>query len=265
MKTEALLHMDRTERNPTERPIAAIMDLLDSRYPRADSERACAWLAAFTESKRETNENYKDFWGRFSLCVARREALGVPMEEKVVFNRSIRALRLPGGELAIAFSALETRPDRFSVKALQEITIRMYETHKFGGDSTEVYATTTHPAADSQDVYHTGENEWTDDERYGDNGDWEADHEEGSEIMLDDGSIMLMKPKNRLSPGIHQGFTKPRGEAQSRLLITSQTGRWWDISVAPARGPAPSLEGMSSPLSRAFGPSTPLKRKREDF
>ena len=109
------------------------MDILDSLFGRADSERACSWLAAFAEFKRGTQENYKDFWARFTRRVPKLESLGMPMSDKVVFSRAIHALRLPDGQMPIVLSALETRPGRFSVDGLREIAIRMYETHKPGG------------------------------------------------------------------------------------------------------------------------------------
>ena len=56
VKTEALLYMDQTERQPEERPIATIINMLDARFGRTDSERACSWLTAFTEFKRDERE-----------------------------------------------------------------------------------------------------------------------------------------------------------------------------------------------------------------
>ena len=141
VETEALLYMGPTERSPSGGSIATIMDMMDARFGRTDSERSCAWLSAFAEFKRETQENYKDFWARSTRCVAKLEALGMPLGEKVVFNKVIQALRFPEGQLPIALSALETRPGPYSAAALREITIRMYETHKSGADTTEVYAT----------------------------------------------------------------------------------------------------------------------------
>ena len=61
VKTESLLYMGQTDKNPQIRTINHIMDLVDARYGRTDSERACSRLAAFTEFKRETQGNYKDF------------------------------------------------------------------------------------------------------------------------------------------------------------------------------------------------------------
>ena len=98
VKTEALLYMGHTERDTSTRSIASIMDLVDGRVARTDSQRACAWLSAFTDCKREARGNYKDFWDGFTRCVAKLEAMGMPMGEKVVSNRSIRAIRLPEGE-----------------------------------------------------------------------------------------------------------------------------------------------------------------------
>ena len=139
VKTEALIYMENTEQTPEQRSIGAVIEMLDSRYGKTDSERACAWLSAFTDFKRETQEDYEDFWSRFTRCVAKLEALGMAMGEKVALSRAIHAIRLPDGQLPIALSALETRQNPNSVAALREITIRMYETHKTGTDSTEAY------------------------------------------------------------------------------------------------------------------------------
>ena len=95
VKTDALLYMEPTEKNPETRSVDHIMRLMDQRYGRTDSERACSWLTAFAEFKRETNENYKDFWARFNRCTAKLAALDMPMTQQVIFNRSIQALRLP--------------------------------------------------------------------------------------------------------------------------------------------------------------------------
>ena len=228
IKTEALLYMEQTEQTHDTRSIAVVIDMLDSRYGKTDSERACSWLTAFTEFKRETQENYKDSWARFTRCVAKLEALGMPMNSKVVFNRAIRALRLPDGQLPIVLSALETRPDRFSVEALREIAIRMYETHKPGGDSTEVFATTIDAQNDTVATYHSADGNW-------DENDWEFDEEESgwnheeeiSEIMLEDGPIMLMKPKKptepRNTPGIHEASR--RGAVKNFSNIPNRKGK----------------------------------------
>ena len=150
------------------------MDLLDSRFGRADSERACSWLTAFAEFKRETQENYKDFWERFARCVAKLEALGVPMNDKVVFSRAIHALRLPDGQMPIALSALETSPCRFSAEGLPGITIRMYETHKPGSDSADVYPANTSTRNEPLSTYHAGDCSWDDNDWYGTEDDWES-------------------------------------------------------------------------------------------
>ena len=107
-KAEALMYMESTERSPESRSVDRVIEMLDVRYARTDSERACSWLTAFTEFKRESNENYKDFWARFNRCTAKLTALGMGMTDQVIFNRSIQALRVPGGQLPIILSALET-------------------------------------------------------------------------------------------------------------------------------------------------------------
>ena len=250
VKTEALLYMDQTERQPDERSIATIMNMLDARYGRTDSERACSWLTAFTEFKRESQENYKDFWARFTRCTAKLEALGMPMIDKVVFNRAIHALRLPEGQLPIVLSVLETRPDRFSVAALREVTIRMYETHKPGSDPTEVFTADAQGDNDAQWAYHAADstqdpNDWN---WQWNDGDWNYE-EETSEVLLEDGSIMLMRPKKhtkpRNTPGIHEASR--RGAVKTFSYIPNRKGK--GKSVCLRCGDPSSLEGLPTPIS----------------
>ena len=110
------------------------------------------------------------------------------MSEKIVPNRATRALRLPVGQIPIALSAVETLPGRLSVTGLREIAIRMYETHKLAGDSTEVYNAASNLPADSQSTFHAdwefgGELDW----------DWEDHGYDASRdrvvsgIILEDG------------------------------------------------------------------------------
>ena len=155
VQAESLLHMEQTERNPSGMSIAEVMDMIDARLGRTDSVRDCSWLTAFAEFKREAHDNNKDLWARFTRCVDKLNPLGKPMNDKVVSSRAIRALRLPGCQLPIAISALKTRSGRFSAPALREITIRMYETHKPGADSTGVFAGNWAHSPDSQNAYHS--------------------------------------------------------------------------------------------------------------
>ena len=108
---------------------------------------------------------------------------------------------------------METRPYRFSVKALQGVIALMYETRKTGCDSSDVFNTTaptnTPELNESQGVYHTGENDWAENDWYGDCDEWEANFgEEVSEVVLEDGAIMLVESKKptkpRKTPGIHE-------------------------------------------------------------
>ena len=269
VKTESLLYMEQTEKNPQTRTINHIMDLVDTRYGRTDSERACSWLTAFTEFKRETHENYKDFWARFTRCVTKLDALGMPMNDKIVFNRAIHALRLPEGQLPIVLSALETRPDRFSVTGLREITIRMYETHKMGGDSSEVYNTATQPPADSQQTFHA---EWG----YGGENDWSWEEEESdlihdpeaTEIILEDGSIMLMKPKKpnkpRNTPGSNESAR--RGAVKTFSHIPNRKGKGNAKSVCLRCGdPSHHWKDCPHPIREKLDPRFPTKGKGKTF
>ena len=217
-KTEALTYMESTERCPEGRTVNQIMELMDARYARTDSERACSWLNAFTEFKRESNENYKDFWARFNRCTAKLAALGMAMTDQVIFNRAIQALRVPEGQLPIILSALETRPDRFSIDSLKDITIRMYETHRPKIDSTEVFVT-DHGQDTVQSSYIDSN---VADELESDDG-WN----ESMAVTMDDGSVFLMKPKKptkaRNAPGIHESAR--RGAVNTFRSIPNQKGK----------------------------------------
>ena len=200
-KTEALLYMESTEKQPESRSVDAVMKMMDLRYGRTDSERACSWLTAFTEFKRESNENYKDFWTRFNRCTAKLTALDMPMTQQVIFNRAIQALRLPDGQLPIILSALETRPDRFSVDSLREITIRMYETHRPKIDTAEVFVADSNPALienHPENVNHDRCEEQDDNDSWGDS----------MSVTLESGAVFLMMPKKpnkpRNAPGMNE-------------------------------------------------------------
>ena len=149
LKTDALLYMESAEKEPEARSVDHIMRLMGTRYGRTDSERVCVWLTSFTEFERERNENYKDFRARFSRCSSKLAALDMPMTQQVIFNQEIQALRLPEVQLPIALSSLESKPGRFSVDTLLEMTTHMYETHRPKIDTDEVFAAeTTHRSGD---------------------------------------------------------------------------------------------------------------------
>ena len=217
-KTEALTYMESTEQCPEKRTVNQIMEMMDARYARTDSERACSWLNAFTEFKRESSENYKDFWARFNRCTAKLAALGMAMTDQVVFNRAIQALRVPEGQLPIILSALETRPDRFSIDSLKDITIRMYETHRPKIDSTEVFA-----AGHGQNPMQSTHSDQTTVDELESEEDWD----DSMAVTMEDGSVFLMKPKkatkSRNAPGIHEAAK--RGAVNTFRNVPNQKGK----------------------------------------
>ena len=228
VKTDALIYMEQTERDPAGRSIVATMDILDARLGRANSERASSWLAAFAEFKRESHGNYKDFWARFTRCVAKLDALSMQMNEKVVFNRATRALRLPDGQLPVALSALETRPCRFSGSALREIAIRMCETHRPGGDSAEVYAPDIPGNSESLNTFRAHDNSRNDDDWDFQAYDWGSNHDnELKEVLLEGGSIMRMKPKKPVKPRNTHGVrgASRRGAVKKSSHIPNRKGK----------------------------------------
>ena len=200
-KTDALLYMESTEKSPESRTVDHVMRIMDVRYGRTDSERACSWLAAFTEFKRESNENYKDYWARFSRCAAKMSALDMPMTRQVIFNRAIQALRLPEGQLPIVLSALESRPDRFSVDSLREMTIRIYETHRPKIDTAGVFAATTNQTPGGHE--NDESNSWAQEDQEDDDS-WD----DSVSVTLESGAVFLMKPKKpqkpRNAPGMNE-------------------------------------------------------------
>ena len=137
-RIEATNYMDPTEKSIQIPSLGPIWAILDNRYGRADAKRSCSWLTAFADFRRESQENYKDFWTRFTRCVAKLQALGMPLDDSVIFNKALASLRIPDGQLPVILSALESRPDPKSTNALREMAIRMYETHK-RTDSPDVY------------------------------------------------------------------------------------------------------------------------------
>ena len=98
-RMEILAYLENTESNPESRSVDKVMEILNHRFGRTDTERAWSWLSSFTEFKRDASENFKDFWTRFTRCVTRLHAHGLAMSEAVVFHRAIQALRLPEGEI----------------------------------------------------------------------------------------------------------------------------------------------------------------------
>ena len=104
----------------------------------------------------------------------------------------------------------------------------MYEAHKPGSDPTEAFTADAQGSNDSQWTYHAAEstlgpNDWT-----WQWNDWEWNHdEEAAEVLLGDGSIMLMRPKKpakpRNAPGIHEA--PRRGAVKTFSYIPNRKGK----------------------------------------
>ena len=199
--------------------------------------------------------------------MAKLGALGMPLNDKIVFNRAIHALRLPEGQLPIALSALGTRPDRFSVTRLREITIRMYETHKMGGDSAELYTAASQPPDDAQQTFHAV---WG----YGGESDWYWEEEEpdlihdpeATEITLEGGSIMLMKPKKpnkpRNTPGSNE--SERRGAVKTFSHIPNRKGKGKSVCLR-CGDPSHHWRDCPHPFRGKLDPRFSSKRKRKTF
>ena len=107
-----LSYIGSTENVPQSRTANRVMDMPNRRFGETDSERAWSRLSSFADFKRGGVDNIKDFWTRFTSCVARLNAHGLAVSEPVVFHRAIQALRVPGCQLPILLAKLETFPTR---------------------------------------------------------------------------------------------------------------------------------------------------------
>ena len=93
-RIEAMNYMDSTETAIHTRSLDPIWTILDNRYGKTDAERSCSWLTAFAEFRRDSQENYKGFWTRLTRCATKLRALGMPLNDTVVFNKALAALRI---------------------------------------------------------------------------------------------------------------------------------------------------------------------------
>ena len=184
--------------------------------------------------------------------------MGMAMTDQVVFNRAIQALRVPDGQLPIILSALETRPDRFSVDSLKDITIRMYETHRPKIDTTEVYVANNYPPTESQ-----GQDETMHAEEYESEEDWQ----DSLEVTMEDGNVFLMKPKKptkpRNAPGMHEAAKRgavnafrhiPNHKGQGPRIRCGDPSHHWKECPHPFRG---KLDSRFSTKGKGKGKGKP--------
>ena len=80
----------------------------------------------------------------------------------MIFPQATHTLRLTDQPMPIALSDLETRHRCRSIAPLEEIAIKMFETHRrHGADPSEVFATRrpapSEPEQDNKDTVHMGE------------------------------------------------------------------------------------------------------------
>ena len=136
-----LAYLGNTENSPHLRSVGQVMDLLNRRFGRTDSERACSRQSSFAEFKRDGAATYKDFWTRFTRCATRLSSHGLAMGESVVFRRSIQDLRAPEGQLPILLAARGTFPNPTSIDSLQALTIKSMRPIWGKTDSPEVFNT----------------------------------------------------------------------------------------------------------------------------
>lgn len=158
-KITGLANMEPTE-GPTEtRSVQALIEQLDTRYGKTDSERSWEWLqfAGFT---RKPSGDLKDFWALRLRFATRRQTLNMPMWAEMITPNAMQALKLTESQLPIVLSALETKQNSHIVDILKDLTIRMFETHRRCPESSAVYVTqsTTDGGTDTEVwVTETGE------------------------------------------------------------------------------------------------------------
>ena len=157
------------------------------------------------------------------------------------------------GELKIALSSIETLPGRRSIAGLREITVRMYETQKYGGGSAEVSDARNNW---TNDTYHDQDGNWAGE----DYGEWDYEwipelDNECAEVTWRDGSVYLTKPKNpsrrRNLPGIHEA---------------SRRGAEWDFSHTPnLKGEAAGSCAFGAAARLADGWNAPFHSRKIGF
>ena len=69
----------------------------------------------------------------------------MPTIQKRIFNKALHVLRFPETQLPIARSDLETKSNPNDAPALEDITIRMYETQRFRADRPDIYTNDATP------------------------------------------------------------------------------------------------------------------------
>ena len=184
-KITGLAYMESTEGSPKPRSLQALIQQLDARYGKTDSERPCAWLQEFTGFALKPSGNLKDFWAMLLRVTTRMQTPNMPMSEEMLFSKALHALKLTETQLPIVLSALETEKNSRRVGCMNDITIRMFGPRRRAPDISEVFIT-QNPTQGTADT-----DEWTPRE----------EEAPGSDIgefeCVDDyfGGIFLAKPK----------------------------------------------------------------------
>ena len=164
----------------------------------------------------------------FNRTITKPKSLGLEMSEDMIFHKAVQALRFPEGQLPIVLSALQTSGESTSVKALKDLTIKMYETHKTITDHTDVYAVNPGSVEEEEEASEETESEV----------EWEYADESGQ--------TYLMRPKK-----------KSKGENAPGLAEAARRGdvanfRNYPNSKSPHKGFA---KGGKGPCLRCGGPN----------
>ena len=226
----AMTYMEETESHPRKREMKPILDLSDTRFGKTDTGKSWMWLSQFTEFKRNSSGNFKDFWSRYSRTITKLQSLGMTVNEEMVFRKVIQALRLPDGQLPIVLSAFRTMNASTSAQSLKELKIKMYETHRPITAHTDVYQaqidlTGGDDSVSASDTGMTGESEEI-------------------EIADSDGQVFLMKPKEKSKPKNSPGAAE---SARHGAIRTFQG--------------APAYKGIGKGAGKSFSKTGPCLRR----
>ena len=207
--------------------------------------RAIFRLAAFTEFA----NGGKGFWNRPTRCAGKPEARGIPTNENVFFSRAIRALRVPGGQLPLALSAIVTRPCNFHTSGHRGIAIRMYETRLTAGDESEGFSPNVTPESPPRNNYLAPVGDGCDEYREGEEEDSAGGSDGATEGDMGDGSIYLVRPKkpvkHRNFPGGRYAFR--RGAVANFGNIPNRRRKWRNRPVRIRLGD-PSRQWRARPF-----------------
>ena len=111
-------YMVSTEAAPNLRSVAALVLMLDERYAQTDTAREWAWLEEFTTFTRKPSGSTRYFRARLLREANLLGAMPMKMREGMISPHAIKAMGVSEGDLTIALSGLETKPNSDMVESL---------------------------------------------------------------------------------------------------------------------------------------------------